>query len=316
MALSSLAPSIALEPVRRPPLVSAGELMLGAWMFYQRHARIFIGISTVPTAVSLVALLLEESPLPIAAIAFLLSGIATLLGRLAFIATVSERGAPAGGVTGAYQHAVAFFGPFLWISILAGIAILGGMVLFVLPGILLSVWLSFPAYALVGGHKTGLAALVASWQAVRGSWLSVAWRFLAFAVMIAALGILISIIASIAGRMAFASLKEAPAMILPLTQIVFFNAIALPLGVIFSWRLWQDLARAHTAREPRVAKRLRGRLVALIALGIAGALVWFALGQPKFFEFPGAWSFHPASRGAASVLLGGGMPIDIIQSIR
>ena len=316
MALSPLSPSIPIHPVSYPSLASTGELLSGSWQFYQRHLAVLVGVALVPTAASLILLSLGRSPAPVVLIMVLLSVVATLLGRLAFIETVMTEVPLSGGVTQAYQHAVARFASFLWISILGGIAILGGLYLFLVPGILLSVWLSFPAYALVSEGKTGIAALVASWQTVRGHWISVAWRFIAFGLVIAAAGMLLGMLAGWGASISFAHPDITPETVASLFEILFFNMIALPLGIIFSWRLWQNLRQVSAPSQPRAAGRLSRRLLLLIAIGVAGTILIIAFSRPKLPETARAIWTHPAMPHAAAALFAGAPAADIFMTVR
>ncbi|MFA5937245.1 MAG: hypothetical protein WC822_05230, partial [Candidatus Paceibacterota bacterium] len=75
-------------------------------------------------------------------------------------------------------------------SILNGLAILGGFILLVIPGIIFSIWFSFTTYAVVLDNARGTAALSASKKLVVGRWWAVLVRLfipgILFALLIAA----------------------------------------------------------------------------------------------------------------------------------
>ena len=48
---------------------------------------------------------------------------------------------------------------FVWVSILAGFLILGGFGLFIIPGIIFSIWFIFSTYVLVAEDKNGMQAI-------------------------------------------------------------------------------------------------------------------------------------------------------------
>lgn len=66
--------------------------------------------------------------------------------------------------------------PALLSSILVGLAVLGGFILLVIPGIIFAIWFAFTAYAVALDEKKGVHALRASHELVRGRWWQVFWR--------------------------------------------------------------------------------------------------------------------------------------------
>jgi hypothetical protein len=77
------------------------------------------------------------------------------------------------GYRQAFRWAASNFFPLLWTSILSGLAIIGGTILFVIPGIALSIYLYFSVYAVATGTKYGPSALKKSYQLVKGRWWAV-----------------------------------------------------------------------------------------------------------------------------------------------
>ena len=70
------------------------------------------------------------------------------------------------------------FFPMVWINILFGLAVFGGGVAFVLPGIWLAVALSFATFFLIDQNLRGFSSLDASLAMVRGRWWPVVWRMI------------------------------------------------------------------------------------------------------------------------------------------
>lgn len=67
---------------------------------------------------------------------------------------------------------------FFWISILVGLAVLGGFILLIIPGIIFSVWFAFAAYAFIFEDIRGIDALRRSKQLVNKRWWPVFGRVL------------------------------------------------------------------------------------------------------------------------------------------
>src|SRR3989344_4310300 len=104
-------------------------------------------------------------------IIFLIAG-----GVLSYFATIGfikylvqkERGFEYSGLKDTFTQGVKLFFPFLWVSILMTLTVMGGLILLIIPGVILSFYLSLGMYVLIDEDKRGLAALVSSWNYVRG----------------------------------------------------------------------------------------------------------------------------------------------------
>lgn len=66
--------------------------------------------------------------------------------------------------------------PALLSSVLVGLAVLGGLILLIIPGIIFAIWFSFTAYSVALDEKKGAEALKESHNLVRGRWWAVFWR--------------------------------------------------------------------------------------------------------------------------------------------
>ena len=73
--------------------------------------------------------------------------------------------------------------PVILTSFLVALSVIGGTLLFIVPGIIFAVWYSFTSYAVIFEGAQGLNALRASKSLVVGRWWPIAWR-LAIAALI------------------------------------------------------------------------------------------------------------------------------------
>ncbi len=87
-------------------------------------------------------------------------------------------------LSSAWSYVWGHIGSLLWLWTLVPLAILGGMVLFIVPGIIVSVYLSLALFVFLKEDKRGLAALLRSHALVRGSWWTILGR--TFGVMLLA----------------------------------------------------------------------------------------------------------------------------------
>lgn len=94
------------------------------------------------------------------------------------------QGQPVDTITNEVHAVKHLIWPSIYTSLLAGIAVLGGILLLVIPGIWLGVLFSLVSTALAIDGLTGTAALKASSQLVRGRWWHVFWMSLASGIVV------------------------------------------------------------------------------------------------------------------------------------
>ncbi|OHA10052.1 MAG: hypothetical protein A3A44_01070 [Candidatus Sungbacteria bacterium RIFCSPLOWO2_01_FULL_60_25] len=264
-----------------PALPSAGQLFKETLRFYRAHLGIMLGIAAAPAALAAIAELSgKAAPQFFVAIIGIVAALAGIAGRIALMDAVAENGTPGGGITGAYQKAVHLLVPAIWLSALGSIAIIGGFFLLVVPGVILGLSLSFSLYVLVGEDKRGFAALVASWQYVRGYWLPVAWRFLFFGIVIILMALAVSIVLAVSGA-PIDALRGGPsqgASFGGVVQALVSNFIVFPLSVIYAFSLYRALRRAKAASAPGAEETaaLRKRLKIFMIIGIVGIVIGVA----------------------------------------
>lgn len=90
-----------------------------------------------------------------------------------------------------------------WVAILTVLAIYGGLLLFIIPGIIVSLYIFFAQYAYVIESERGLRALMRSRELVRGYWWPLAGRFLVililFIIVFLIAGVALGIVSTVAG---------------------------------------------------------------------------------------------------------------------
>ncbi len=86
------------------------------------------------------------------------------------------------------------FWNLLWVYILSGLAVMGGMVLLIIPGIMVAVYLYFVQYTFVAENKRGFEALLRSHELVKGIWWKIFWKMFGLAALIVVCIVFVSII--------------------------------------------------------------------------------------------------------------------------
>ncbi len=140
----------------------------------------------------------EKAQWPGGAVIGLAMVLLTILINLAILYVVSQKNSQVD-----YKQAIRFGAGIylagLWVAALTALTVLAGFVLFIIPGIIFSVWYSFSTFVLVTEQKKGWSALQRSKELVKGKWWAVAGRIGALAlVMIIIMAILNSISSSLA----------------------------------------------------------------------------------------------------------------------
>jgi hypothetical protein len=131
--------------------------------------------------------------------------------------------------------------PVVGVSIIVGLIIFGGTLLFVVPGIIFTLWYYFAMYEVIFYEKRGWQALQESKALVVGRWWAVAWRLVVPALFYVFISIIISFgtgllvrYGGLAGGIfgTFIDLATnllTSALVLICTLLIYFNLKANPL---------------------------------------------------------------------------------------
>ena len=111
------------------------------------------------------------------------------------------------------------FNSYCWVCFLAGLYILGGFMLLIVPGIIFSIWFTFSAYVLIVEGKKGKLALMESKRLVKGYWWQIFWRFLVI------------------------GLAEAVISYVPFFGPLINLFLITPFAVVYSYLIYEDLKR-------------------------------------------------------------------------
>ncbi len=195
-----------MENQQIPPLTSQseinslpgiGDLLSRTWQIYKERIWVFLGIMILPLLAVLFILLagllvilltnllrisLEGGFLLIFNLLlfifiFILAVIIRFWPQVALLYAIKEREQKIGikrSLAKSWPKILSYF----WISLLVGIITFLGFLLFIIPGIIFTIWFSLATYVLVAEGLTGTKALSRSKQLVSGNWWRVFWRFL------------------------------------------------------------------------------------------------------------------------------------------
>jgi hypothetical protein len=251
-----------------------GEILSTAFQFYQRHWRTLLAITAVVVVpITLLQYLLgdqvrtqgeetangvvteTETATWAVGIAGLVTALAGLLMFLVLTGAITR--AVAAEVAGedpsleqSYRFGFHRLGSVLLVSVLVGLATVGGLILFVIPGIYIGVRLAVSIEALVVEGRRGTKAMARSWELVGGHW----WH--AFGTLLVA-WLVIGVINSV--------------ITLPFSDTSWFvqglvaavaTVVTLPYGVLVGVLLYLDL---RARKESLTMETLRAELQASAA---------------------------------------------------
>jgi hypothetical protein len=217
---------------------SSFDIWNEAWALYVRNWQLITTIYALPWVLSIIPLFIPQTPT-----AFIIDLVGIILSVLATIGVVYVfmRGHEA-TFTDALAYAQQYFLGYLWVGLLSLVIILVGFVLLIIPGIIVSVWLAFAGFILLIEGKTGLEALKASRQYVRGRWFPVAVRLLFF-MIISILVSMLFVFASVIIQESSGSIAGAVAATLP--------GLFLPaLGTAYAYSLYLTLRTQALQNAP------------------------------------------------------------------
>jgi len=163
-------------------LPSVSSLITQGWQ-YTKNNLALVGILSVPFVVVDILTYLDAvsagSVADTSGNVLLLASLAALIGYVLLMATAlylvtHQAQAPrfADGFAWARQH----FLSVLWMSVLPGFVVWGGLVLLVVPGIIAAVYIALGQIVLVTEGNKGMSALMRSRELVYGNWLAVFGR--------------------------------------------------------------------------------------------------------------------------------------------
>lgn len=136
------------------------------------------------------------------------------------------------------------FWPFLWVVVLQGLAVFGGLTVFILPGIWLSVMLSYSPLVFIEDGARGVQALAASAALIRGRWWATFGRSLVAGVVVGLLGSLTTLVVLlfvglfVGMNTAFGSAPKT--LLAGVVQVLF-----VPLAVILQVKIYRALKRTR-----------------------------------------------------------------------
>jgi len=249
------------------------DLLKRTFSVYKTKLGTFLGIIIFPTIFNyfssvyflpiLIIILLKEGFVAfflLFIVYFLIIAIISLWSNVSLIFAIKNREEKI-GIIESFRRGWSKIISIVWISFLIGIIIGGGYMLFIIPGIIFSIWFVFSGYVLVSENLKGMNALFRSKQLVTGYWWKVLWRFLAMGIILFIPIIFLYTILTVATS----------AFLADLVVRTIFALFVFPFILVFGFLLYEDLKK-QKAQIPFEPPK-KGTKIKFILIAIAGFLL-------------------------------------------
>lgn len=275
-----------LTTIEKTSFIDPGTLLKNSWVVYKENWARYIFLSVLPylsvVVYALIAVffviagvLLSSSHNYNALILLISIGVILTIiyftvtfsiGSVALISLVHSRGRLS--IKESLQKGWHVLWQYWWVTFLGSLLISGGFFLFLIPGIIFSIWFIFAVYIFVIDGTKGMNAILKSREYVRGHWWGVLGRILLVSILVYLVTYVPQVIFHLLDADALGSL----------IQVVISFAIA-PFTVIFTVLMYDDLKKSR----PDVATMNHTGKWLYIGFSVLGFVVFLAI---LFF---GAW---------------------------
>jgi hypothetical protein len=156
----------------------------------------------------------------------------------------------------------------IWVGILSSLVVMGGFILLIIPGIILSIYLYLAQYVYIQEGQKGLSALLRSRDLVKDNWMAIFGRVLLLGLMILLAAFVIGGVGGVAVALASQVISEQVKDFISFGIIIqLISAIATLIGVHAGAELYRKLAEARPqGTEPVVEGRTKYKALAWLAL--------------------------------------------------
>ncbi len=193
--------------LRLKPLPSISKLFSEAWRFVKKHKNVAFWYSLIVALLGTVTVIddtLKDTPMEYGTyglgvgVAKIVLAVLALINTVALLHAVHQTGDSISYKVSLDWGMKNFF-PLLWTSIVTGLVILCGLILFVIPGIIALVFFYFTQFAFYHERAIGTKALKASYRVVKGRWWGVFGKILLLLLIFISLSFIINIAYGIIG---------------------------------------------------------------------------------------------------------------------
>ncbi len=226
-------------------MTSSITLLKRAIQIFKNDAKRYLIIAAIPAVISFALALVDPATNPeiegnsalmlVYTILMIASIIAGIFMTIALVLAVND---PSISPKESFLRAKKFFFRYVGLMLLMTLIVMVGLILLVIPGIWLSVLLSFGMFFLLLEGKGIKASLTASKELVTGRWWAVAIRFF---------------VVSLIGVLVFAVIAVVTSIFGDLLTLIISSVLGLlitPIWIIYSYELYKELKNTQSTPAP------------------------------------------------------------------
>jgi hypothetical protein len=237
--------------------------MVGAWKQYQSRFWELTAAILIPTV--LMALIGTPQASVQSFVVDLLIMFFSIVVSLAVLYAVVERKPVLEVAKKAWKNVWSYW----WVAILTGLVVLGGAVFFIIPGLILAVWLVMARYVFVLENKRGFDALLRSKEYVEGH----GWEVVGKSLYLLLIGLAVMVITMIAGLVLSLFLG---AQFVGILASLIYGPLSV-LTLYYYLGLFEELRKEKPELAGQPVKGKKGWWIAVAIWGLVGVPLVVAL---------------------------------------
>ncbi len=262
------------------PLTGPVSLLVTARDAFKAHWKVFALIAGVPSLILYIgqAFFLTKNPI-LAGLGAILSIAGVLLSialRPAIILAIQKISAEPGAALSfkeQYKAGFRYFWPVLGLSALYILISLGSGVLFVIPAIVVSIYISMYLYCRIIDGKKGFSAFTESYSLVKGRWVATLGRLLFFGLAYFVMSLAVTGVLYLASKVfGFGVNSETATMVTGFLNIIL-NSVMLPVAILYNYSLYASLKATRIPQPSPSEAGFRKWLIAFMVLGLAAIII-------------------------------------------
>ncbi|MDA1334949.1 MAG: hypothetical protein O2794_02970 [bacterium] len=271
----TMVPVPPLSPLETARLSTSKEFFWQAWDFYKNHYRAFASIVMPLFLLNVAILLLDFVTFSNPTVEKVALGTLTLIlfvvSFIVGIAIVLYIAKQEEGTTHIYSRSAKFLWAFVFVLLLQQLAVMGGFVLLIIPGVLTAIYLTFTSYMVIVEGKRGMDVLMGSWLLAKDylGQIFVKMLFIGLVLLVAILLGLVAITVINSGFLAVGVSSSVTGGFSGLLSIAFQTFIMTPLSIIYMFSIYKALRaiKGEQVLDGEYALHVRKWLKIYMAIG-------------------------------------------------
>ena len=255
-------------------LISVSDLFKKTWTIYREKFVLVVGLLALPFLLMVLSqlLMLVKNGLVsvLASLMALVAGLGILLGIASLILALRDR-VQKMTIKEAYRLGwTKKLWSVIWVGILSAFIVGGGYWLFLVPGIILTVWLIFAQVLVLVENEKGMKAIVKSREYTRGYFWPILGRYVLMAVVVTVVYAVLMILAGLITR----PLGGLNLAVLSSLLGAIISALITPLAVIYLYLVYENLKQVKGGSV--VVTSAKKQKVWYLVVGLAG-WIWLVM---------------------------------------